>query len=133
MAGQGAAPKPADQRRTRHVPQRGDWVDLPARRSGSIPKGAPGWKPRTLQAWRAWWRDPAATQWTDADREAVWAVAELMESWPRNAAEIRLRCDLLGLSQKGKRDMRWRVVLEDEPVVVRPKASSARRARLKVV
>lgn len=133
MAGHGPAPKPADQRRDRHVKQRGEWIDLPARRLGPIPKGGP-WNPRTMQAWRAWWRDPAATQWTDADKEAVWALAELMESWPRNAAEIRLRADLLGLSQKGKRDMRWRIEVSDESAEVeRPKASASRRARLKVV
>lgn len=135
MAGQGPAPKPGDQRRTRHVPQRGDWVELPRARRGAIPKPSDGWSGRTVQAWRAWWRDPAATQWTDADREAVWALAELMEAGLlTHASEIRLRSDGLGLTQKGKRDMRWRVEASDEPAVAeRPKASATRRARLKVV
>jgi hypothetical protein len=136
MAGHGPAPKPAEQRRDRHQKQRGEWVDLPKVRKGPIPKHSPDWSARTVSAWRAWWRDPAATQWTEADKDAVWALAELLDAGLiRNAAEIRLRSDGLGLTQKGKRDMRWRVEVEDEATVVdaKPKASAARRARLKVV
>jgi hypothetical protein len=135
LAGQGRAPKPVEQRRNRVVPSRGDWVELPKRRRGPIPKPSTDWSPRTVSAWRAWWRDPASTQWTDSDWDAVWALAELLEAGlVRNAAEIRLRSDGLGLSQKGKRDMRWRVEASDEPIAVpKPKASAARRNKLKVV
>ena len=65
----------------------------------------------------------------------MWALAEILEAGLlTHASEIRLRSDGLGLTQKGKRDMRWRVEAKDEPAVVeKPKASASRRARLKVV
>lgn len=136
MAGHGPAPKPVEQRRDRHQKARGEWVDLPPSRTGPVPKLPAGdWSERTLASWKAWWRDPAATQWTAADVDNVLALAFLAEkSLFSHAAEIRLRMDGLGLTQKGKRDMRWRVSEPESAVEPeKPKASAVRRSRLKVV
>lgn len=137
MAGNGPAPKLPEQRRNRVAPSRGEWVDI-ARREAPVPPLPDGeWHPRAARSWALWWTDPAASQWTDAQEgEVVELLALTDEFWNGNttrANEMRLRADGLGLTQKGKRDLRWRVV-GDEPVATAPpKPAAARRARLKVV
>lgn len=112
--GTGPAPKAPEQRRNRHKPLRGEWVTIPEPTTPppKLPRGMP-WTPRTKAAWDSWWRDPASTQWTEADKGAVVELAyvhhELAMGKLSAAAEVRLRMDLLGLTQKGKRDLRWRV------------------------
>lgn len=125
MGGQGFAPKDKTVRRNRVKPQRGEWVDLPEG-GGKAPKPPSTWPARTKACWVAWWSDPAATQWTDADRNSVLELAHLHADLVHGrlslAPEIRQRMDLLGLTQKGKRDLRWRVggepVAEPAPVAV---------------
>lgn len=142
MAQGGRAPKEPEQRRTRHVPQRGEWLDLPAENTNrppampSAPKG--GWSTGSKSAWRSWWRDPVSLLWSPADREALRAVVYLHHEVERGklsvAPEVRLRLDLLGLSQKGKRDLRWRVVADElEPKRDVPVPAAERRQNLKVV
>lgn len=135
MAGRGPAPKDPAQRVGHLVPKRGEWQDLPKARKGPIPKLSErksGWSARTRAAWKAWWRDPAATQWTPADVDSVLRLAELFDlDEPKYLNEIRLRMDGLGLTQKGKRDLRWRVAVE-EPAA-RESRTSAPRARLRLV
>lgn len=146
MAGRGPAPKPADQRRNRVKPGRGEWLELPSRndeKPPAMPKSPPGgWAAGTKLAWKSWWTDPASLMWSDADLEAVRLLAYLHHDWERKhqtslAAELRLRSDALGLSQKGKRDHRWRIV-DDEPeapAAVEGAASSgaSRRQHLRAV
>lgn len=138
MAGQGFAPKAPDQRRNKAAPQRGEWIDI-SRRDGEIPPLPDGdWHPRAARSWGLWWSDPAASQWTDAQEGEVVELLMLTDEFWRGATaranEMRLRADGLGLTQKGKRDLRWKVA-EGEPATVAtpPKAAESRRARLKVV
>lgn len=144
MAG-GHGPAPVENRaqvRTRHAPQRGEWVDLPQRNPKRSPAMPPvprgGWSAGTKFAWKHWWEDPASLQWSPADREAVRALAYLHHDVERGksalAGEVRLRMDGLGLTQKGKRDLRWRIV-SDEVGERRQESApaAARRQRLKVV
>lgn len=111
MAGRGPAPKEG-LRHGRQPRARGDWVDLPPvrREPPKLPRGT--WPPRTKAAWASWWRDPASTQWTEADDGAVLELAylhsDLVNGRVSLASEVRLRMDILGLTQKGKRDLRWR-------------------------
>lgn len=133
MAGRGPAPKDPAQRAGHVVPQRGEWTDIPKTRRGPIPKLPSGavWSARTRAAWKAWWRDPAATQWTPADVDNVLYLAELFNLGAVAIAnELRLRMDGLGLTQKGKRDLRWRVV---EPAVETSTAPKKRFASLRLV
>lgn len=124
MAGHGPAPKDKSVRRNTIPKGRGEWVDLPEV-THEVPKGSGSWPARTKACWVAWWSDPASTQWTEADRNSVAELAhlhsELVHGRLSLAPEIRQRMDLLGLTQKGKRDLRWRTgvpVAEPSPLVV---------------
>ena len=134
----GPAPKMAEQRRRANAPARGEWVEI-HRREGEIPPLPEGdWHPRAARSWGLWWSDPAASQWTDSQEgEVVELLALTDEFWRGNttrANEMRLRADGLGLTQKGKRDLRWKVAEGEEPAApAAPKAAADRRARLKVV
>ena len=137
MGGQGFAPKSPDQRRNRVAPARGEWVDI-APRDGEIPPLPDGdWHPRAARSWALWWSDPAASQWTQAQEAEVVELLALTDDFWRGATaranEMRLRADGLGLTQKGKRDLRWRVIVPEAAQVDQPKPAAARRARLKVV
>lgn len=132
MAGRGPAPKLPSQRRNTTKPQRGEWVDLQpvTEPVPKLPRGR--WSARTKAAWESWWTDRASTQWTEADRHSVVELAylhgELAGGRVTVAAEIRQRMDGLGLTQKGKRDLRWRVAeaVEEEQGSGRPVAEVRR-------
>ncbi len=127
MPGQGVAPKLPDQRRRTNAPARGEWIEIPKVGLGA-PLGNPDWSARTRAAWDAWWNDPASTQWTPADVDSVRYLAELHNlGSPTIASEMRLRMDGLGLTQKGKRDLRWRIVEVEEEVEPKKPAKSRRR------
>ena len=140
MAGRGRVPKEPAVRRGRTAPLRGDWVEIPTvnlRRAPAMPT-APrgGWSAGAKLAWKAWWSDGASTQWSPADREAVRQLAYLLHDQERGkvsvASEVRLRADALGLSQKGKRDFRWKIAADE--VAAEPAApKSPRREHLRVV
>lgn len=147
MAGTGPAPKLADERRRRNEPARGEWTELPplaepviAARPPARAKGTGPWSKRTLAAWRSWRADPVGAIWGPAERDAIIDLAYLHHEWCSGklqlSAELRLRMDGLGLTPKGKRDLRLRVVeaLDDKrPPKRQPPTSSERRARLSVV
>jgi hypothetical protein len=136
MAGQGPAPKDLSQRRNRNVPRRGEWVDLAPLEKPVLPELPEGeWRERTRMAWEAWRRDPVSAQWTPSDVDYAIDTIYLHHGMtPNSASEVRLRMDALGLTPKGKRDLRWRTA---EPEPERAKGSSSsqsdRRARLTVV
>ena len=141
MAGRGPAPKPADQRRRRNQPARGEWVTLPELTTPilpSLPKRATGtgsWSAQTKRAWDAWRKDPATTQFGPADIQLAIDAAYLYAEFARGrisvASEIRQRLDSLGLSPKGKRDLRWRVG-EPGEVIEMPRPEPKKR-RLRAV
>jgi hypothetical protein len=91
------------------------------------------WRPRTQETWEAWRLDPATQMWSPADRayalDAI--VLHNQATNPSSVKEVRLRMDGLGLTPKGKRDLRWRVVENQEPAEAVPIGlSRARRRRL---
>jgi hypothetical protein len=92
-------------------------LDLPAEH-GEIPALPDGdWHPRAAASWALWWSDPAASQWSESQHvELVELLALTDEFWrgaTTRANEMRLRADGLGLTQKGKQDRRWRVVVPE--------------------
>jgi hypothetical protein len=100
--------------------------------------GDEDWPLETMLAWAAWRSDPVTAMYTPADVSYALDLARLhAEMDAKTANEVRLRMDGLGLTPKGKKDNRWRVVpdAQEAPAGRRPKvkASSARRARLSVV
>lgn len=144
MAGQG--PAPAENRRRRNTPERGEWVDLPELDKPILPslpqraKGTGSWSPRSKQAWAAWRADSVTTQYSVADIQGAIDLIYLYEEWVRGgdvAAEIRQRQDRLGLNPKGRRDLRWRAPQEQpgdaKPKPKRAKSANSRRAHLTAV
>src|SRR4051812_29602688 len=104
--GRGPAPKDPSQRRRYNQPARSEWVELKPLERPVLPHAGRGWGVNARRAWRAWSMDPVTTQWGPAD---VFAAQELCRLYDRLApAEWRQRADALGLSPKGKRDLRWR-------------------------
>jgi hypothetical protein len=113
MAGIGAAPKDKSERRNRAVPRRGEWVDLPPLEKPILPHLDDGYDDRVVAVWEAWRYDPVTAEWSSADINYARETIDLRAScWPAKAAEIRLRMDALGLTPKGKRDLRWRTPAE---------------------
>jgi hypothetical protein len=94
---------------------RGEWRDCP--RLADPPVLPPlaetlpdeAWPAATLELWEGWRHDGATTLWTPADFARAYDTIRLHAAGEK-AAELRLREDSLGLSQKGKRDLRLRVV-----------------------
>ena len=140
MAGMG--PAPAESRRRSNTPARGEWVDLPPLQAPVLPELPPRgdgeeWSQRAVSAWAAWRSDPVTAQWSPSDVSyALDAILLYDGMTASNANEVRLRMDGLGLTPKGKRDLRWRVggaAEATKPKARRSAASSSRQARLSVV
>jgi hypothetical protein len=78
-----------------------------------------------------------SAQWSPSDvAYALDAILLYDGMTASNANEVRLRMDGLGLTPKGKRDLRWRVGGAAEPAkpkARRSAAASSRQARLSVV
>ena len=71
------------------------------------------WHPRTVALWAAWRDDPATGMYGPAEVAAAVELAWLTDdsvSGGRGVkpSELRYRMDGLGLTAKGKRDLRWR-------------------------
>ncbi len=151
MAGNGPAPEDKEARRRRNKPARGEWVDLEPLEWSVLPEIPPcpflhpdtgeqeDWSERAQAAWAAWREDPVTRYYTPADLAYVQDLLLLFDRMTAsNANEVRLRMDGLGLTPKGKKDLRYRVV-EPEAEGEKPRrkrsrsSSSSRRARLSVV
>jgi hypothetical protein len=128
MAGRGPAPKPPEQRRRRNVPERGEWVDLAPLAAPVLEVAPKDWPIEARDLWNAWREDPVTSTYTPADlvslRQLCLRFGELQDS------EQRLRMDGLGLTPKGKRDLRLRVSAQavDERGV--PKGAEVRKLRI---
>lgn len=144
MAGRGPAPKDPAQRRRRNEPARGEWVDLeplaePVLAAKLPPRGrgAGSWSARTRAMWKAWRADPATGMYGPAEIAAVVELAWLFEAAVRGEekqSEVRLRMDGLGLTPKGKRDLRWRPPSErTEPAAPSDDSPKATVHRLRAV
>lgn len=88
---------------------------------GKLPAGV--WHSRTEALWSAWREDPATGMYGPAELAAVLELAYLTDEFVSGGhpdlkfqrvtpAELRQRMDGLGLTAKGKRDLRWRTVAE---------------------
>lgn len=135
----GPLPKPEHARRRRTPPVH-DWTELPDPYSGPIPTLPSGgdWTTHTRRWWNRIWRTRAASMWTPEDRPALEELALLRQAFWQGghqalAGEIRLRSDALGLTPRGRQQLRWRVTeLEPEPTRA-PMARDPRSRRLRAV
>lgn len=144
MAGRGPAPK--DVRRRGNAPARGDWVDLGPLLERVLPDlpEHEEFSERTRQAWELWADDPATQMYGPSDIANAIDLAYLHNDWvngggAKAATEVRQRMDALGLTAKGKRDLRWRVAVAVEGDVdegaaeQEPAAASVTRRHLRAV
>ena len=137
----GIGPAPAESRRRANTPARGEWVDLAPLEAPVLPElpelAGGEWSERARSTWAAWRADPVTAQYTSADISYALDAIMLYEAMtPSSANEVRLRMDGLGLTPKGKRDLRWRIQSDAEaakPKARRSAAASSREARLSVV
>lgn len=140
MAGMGPAPKDASQRRRRNEPARGEWVEIP--NVAPNPPVLPAlperldepWSDLTIVMWNAWRADPVSATFGPA--EIAYALDSILlyeESRASKANELRLRMDGLGLTPKGKRDLRLRVVEPEAAAAAPTPTPKRRRDHLRVV
>lgn len=146
-------PPPAEVRRRRNEPARGEWQDLePLEKPvlpelpeyGGVEEDEDGelvpadWPEGTKAVWEGWRSDPVTALWSPADvgyaLDTIWLHAQMTAT---TANEVRLRMDGLGLTPKGKRDLRYRLP-KQTPSAARQGAqasrhSAQRRSRLSVV
>jgi len=126
MAGRGPAPNQNRQRRNK--PARGDWLDLEPLEEPVLPElgdlfvpadgeSMPAWMPVTRLLWAAWRQDPVTATWNASDTAfAVDTILLHAAAAVKSANEIRLRMESLGLTPKGRRDLRLRLMEDsDEP------------------
>jgi hypothetical protein len=126
MAGHGPPPKAPEERVSYRVPERGDWLTLPPLAKPVLPvlprrpRGEGPWSIRTNRMWSAWRRDWVTGAYDPAEIAMAVELAYLYEDAVRSSkpacwAEARQWMDRLGLTMKGKRDLRLR--LESTAVV----------------
>lgn len=120
MAGHGPPPKAPEERASYKVPERGDWLTLPPLTKAVLPalprraKGEGPWSTRTQRMWTAW-RKSWVTGAFGADEiamtiELAYVYEDAVrDSKPTRWAEVRQWMDRLGLTMKGKRDLRLRL------------------------
>jgi hypothetical protein len=83
-------------------------VDLEPLEKAVLPVADRSWPAHVRVLWKAWREDPVTSQYSSSEVAAVRELARLYDELAPN--EQRLRMDGLGLTPKGKRDLRWRVL-----------------------
>jgi hypothetical protein len=102
------------------VPQRGEWQTLPPLSKPVLPvlpkrtRAEGVWSPRTKRMWSAWRADWVTGSYGSAEIAMAVELAyvyedAVRESKPTRWAEVRQWMDRLGLTMKGKRDLRLRL------------------------
>ena len=120
----GPAPKDPSARRRRNQPTRGEWtiLDRPPVKAPPLPRPSPkgGFSAPAKAEWGRWWASPMAAMWDASDRGMVELLLRMIDAaWEHpqaaSATQIRLFRDGLGLSPKGRRDLRWLLPGEAPP------------------
>jgi hypothetical protein len=141
MPGQGRPPKDPGQRRRYNQPARGEWVDLEPLEKPILPAYKSSWRiwiesrdrqgnPITVRRgvsramWAAWRESPVTSQYGPEDIAAVCYLAETFHSLSDTARLTLL--DRLGLTPKGKRDLRWRTPAEVKTIAAQEQPSVKR-------
>ena len=110
----GPAPKPPDQRRTRHKPRAGEWQAAPGIgwQHGKVPALPSGLSADSRRAWKAWFASWAASFWKPEDESALRTAITLYDEMMRkpsasHATALGQYLDRFGLTPKGRQDRRW--------------------------
>ena len=76
--------------------------------------------------WEAWRSNPVSARRSPGDVAYAFDAIRLHnEMTPSSANEVRLRMDGLGLTPKGKRNLRWRIVERKADVLGHPTARTS--------
>lgn len=136
----GIGPAPAENRRRRNEPARGDWIHLDPDAPTALPDlpDDTEWSDRAVAAWDMWRDDPASSVYSAADVAFALDTIRLYNEGmsASMAKEVRMRMTDLGLTPEGKRKLRYRVGETEAPAkkpTTRRKRNNNRRARLSVV
>jgi hypothetical protein len=136
----GPAPKPADQRRRRNKPVRGEWQPTPGLgwQAGPIPPPPDGLMPASLVAWDTWMSSWIASHWTPTDLPGLRTLIRLYDQVERGeyvrATELRVGMDTYGITPKGQQDRRWSPPkAEEAPVTGTTAPTDGRYAHLRAV
>jgi len=126
MAGIGPAPKSPEHRRRRNEPLRGEWVDLEPLEEPILKI----WDDRFTvpdYMWQAWRISPVTSQYGPED---LAAIHDLAVGWEEMTfADRDRRMDRLGLTPKGKRDLRWRTPNEVKTIKKAAEKAQVRHIR----
>jgi hypothetical protein len=126
MAGRGPAPKDPGQRRRYNQPARGEWIDLEPLDEPVLGEYNPEWQIRR-KMWDGWRMSAVTSQY---DVEDIELIEELARNFYDLGESTRLRMiDSLGLSPKGKRDLRWRTPNEVKTIKAAEQRASVHRLR----
>ncbi len=120
--------KPKHLRRNRVPPSRGEWVDLePLARPvlpaalPKRPKGAGAWSPRSRALWKGIREDPVSAVYGPSELAVLREFMEMFEEYSRGrwslVGPVQRGMDALGLTPRGKRDLRWRSPTEPKPEI----------------
>jgi hypothetical protein len=124
MPGRGPAPKSKETRVNRAKPQRGEWITLAGEPfkgpKPTLPRVHGGLLESTKKTWADWWSSPMAHQWHKADWPVLTQLIVMTDRVTRAlntgdfftgfasmVTEARYLRDQLGLTEKGRRDLRW--------------------------
>lgn len=110
----GRGPKPADNRRRRNAPKRGDWTPAPGSgwQHGELPQAPDGLLEASLVTWESWFVSWFAAHWSEGDLPGLRVAIRLYDQVERGdyvrAGELRMYCDTYGITPKGQQDRRWK-------------------------
>ena len=124
MAGRGPAPKKPENRTNHHAPLRGEWVTLPEKPfrgdKPDLPRVKGGLLESSKRMWADWWESPMAHMWSRSDWPVLVQLlmmsdrvnralntGEFFPGYASMVTEARYLRDHLGLSEKGRRELRW--------------------------
>jgi hypothetical protein len=107
------APKPAEARRRRNKPVRGEWQATPGIgwQHGDMPAPPDGLLEPSRIAWETWFKAWFAAHWTPDDLPGLRKVVQIYDATERGelqrTAELRMLMDTYGITPKGQQDRRW--------------------------
>jgi len=116
-----------EQRRRRNTPERGEWVDLEPLEEPVL--GPFNREEMTVRArmWDGWRQSPVTSQYGVEDIEAIY---DLAREWANMSfADRDRRMNWLGLTPKGKRDLRWRTPNEVKTIKKAAEKAQVRHIR----
>ena len=112
--------KPKDVRINHVKPRNGEWFEIPIKplpgpaHAALSSFGTRRWTAQSRRRWDVWRHDATSLYWSPADVDYAIETLALYEVPEPNWAEISRRRDRLGLTPKGKRDLRLLVVTTEK-------------------